>query len=165
MLREVDIPEVSGRLFLSRMPGRYGSFAQESQEIVNRGIDTVVSLTPLDEVSKKSPAYAEAISTNALSWERKEFPIQDYGIPTEREAFLNLAWGIAKDLQAGKRTLIHCGAGVGRTGTLAVCVLMALGMEREAALDSVDAADAGPETAEQRELVRWVSETFLERGN
>jgi protein-tyrosine phosphatase len=165
VLREVSVPEVSGRLFLSRMPGRRGSFSEESKEIAEHGIDTVVSLTSWDEVSTESPAYAEAINADALPWERTEFPIRDFGVPTDRAAFLDLARSIAIDLQAGRRIVIHCGAGVGRTGTLAVCVLMALGMGRKTAEDYVDAARAGPENEEQRRLVRWVSEALREDKN
>jgi protein-tyrosine phosphatase len=159
MLREVDTSKIPGHLFLSSMPGRYAPFGQDNQEIIDHAIDTVISLSPLDEIWQKSPEFAKAITNNAISWERKDFPIEDYDIPVDREAFVDLARDTARDLKSGKRVVIHCGAGIGRTGTLAACVLLALGMEHQNALDAVAATGSRPETQEQHELVKWVAET------
>jgi hypothetical protein len=56
------------------------------------------------------------------------FAVADYGIPEDRETFWHLAQCLAAGLHSGERVLIHGGAGIGRTGTLAICVLLALGM-------------------------------------
>jgi len=40
----------------------------------------------------------------------------------------------------------------------AVCILLALGMEKEAASDQVNSAGSHPETEEQEELIDWVVE-------
>lgn len=81
----------------------------------------------------------------------------DFSVPKDRAAFLDLVGSIASGLQAGERVLIHCGAGIGRTGTLAVCVLMALGMSHSEAYRAVRGAGSHPETPEQEELVDWVA--------
>ena len=51
--------------------------------------------------------------------------------------------------------LVHCAAGFGRSGTVAVCTLVALGVGRREALERVatDRPGAGPEVGAQRELV------------
>ena len=58
-------------------------------------------------------------------------------------------------LAAGGHVLVHCGAGIGRAGTLAVCVLMEHGVGRDDALALVarHRPMAGPEVGAQRELV------------
>jgi protein-tyrosine phosphatase len=66
-----------------------------------------------------------------------------------------MASDIADRLKAGGRVLIHCGAGIGRTGTLATCVLLALGDAYATAAWVVADAGSHPETAAQRELVSW----------
>lgn len=158
MLREVELNEISGRLFLSRMPGREGPFDAESELIRAKGIETVYSLTDLAEVEKKSPDYAEAIKNQTLPWERVEFPIIDYGVPSDHSGFLALARNIASKLRDGENVLIHCGAGVGRTGTLAASTLIALGLDRSEALARVSRAGSGPERSKQSELVAWVGD-------
>ena len=60
---------------------------------------------------------------------------------------------LADDLKAGHTILIHCGAGVGRTGTMGAAVLMALGFTAKAALTTVNAAGSEPETKAQRALL------------
>ena len=51
--------------------------------------------------------------------------------------------------------LVHCGAGIGRAGTLAVCLLMEHGVAADDALALVarHRPMAGPEVGAQRELV------------
>jgi len=65
---------------------------------------------------------------------------------------------MAQALRLGERVLIHCGAGIGRTGMLATCVLMHLGVSRCEATQAVTGAGAGPETIPQEGLVGWVAD-------
>jgi atypical dual specificity phosphatase len=144
------------------MPGRCEPFEEAQKEIQRQGITRVVCLTPEEEIRSKSPEYASALEGGAFSWIHIEFPIPDYGVPQDEEAFLNLVRSIAHQLQEGERVLIHCGAGHGRTGTVAICVLMALGLEKDEAEERVEDAGSAPETAEQRGLVEWVAK-YLRR--
>ena len=58
-------------------------------------------------------------------------------------------------VDAGETLLVHCGAGIGRAGTVAACILMALGVGRDEALRTVAAHRpmAGPEAGAQRDAV------------
>jgi protein-tyrosine phosphatase len=58
-------------------------------------------------------------------------------------------------LDGGASLLMHCGAGIGRTGTVATCVLLAMGVGREDALRTVAEHRplAGPEGGAQHEAV------------
>ena len=159
MLREVSLPaDISGHLFLSHMPGRYSPFPKDEAVITDANVDTVVCLAPLDEIRKKSPGYAKAIDTQRLKWRSRPFPIGDYGVPRgeDRAAFLTLVGDVANALREARTVLIHCGAGVGRTGMAAIGVLLALGQPLDPAIVAVQRAGSQPETKDQAALVQWV---------
>jgi len=161
MLRPVPLPPgVPGNLFLSGMPGYYDSFFEERDLIVAAGVQTVFCLPPMEEIRRKSPVYARAIEAGELPWEMRHFPIEDLSVPDDEEAFVALAREAADDLRAGQRVMIHCTAGIGRTGLLAVCVLMALGMSRDAAVQAVHSAGSDAEMPAQRALIRRVARIF-----
>lgn len=160
MLRAVRLDDdVAGQLFLSAMPGRHRPFAEDCSAIVERGITSVVCLAPLDEVQRKAPEYADALARGSLAWKCHEFPISDFCVPPDstRSELLRLIRSVAERVRAGKRVLIHCGAGIGRTGTVALGVLFALGLSSEDAERRVREAGSYPETDEQRALVEWLT--------
>jgi len=157
MFRSVHLPpSLPGQLHLHSMPGRHETMAEIEAEMTAQSVAQVISLTGLAEIRAKSPAFAQAIAAG-FPWPRTEFPIEDFGVPADRAGFLALAQEMAGDLRRGDNLLVHCGAGIGRTGTLAACALICLGLDKAAALQAVHEAGAGPETDEQAELVRWVA--------
>ena len=62
---------------------------------------------------------------------------------------------LAVALRRGESVLLHCAAGIGRTGTAAACVLKALGLPAQHALQRVRDAGSNPQNAEQSGLVAW----------
>lgn len=155
MLRPVALPSaVPGGLYLHSMPGRYETWPEARAEIEACGIGTVVCLAPREEVRRKSPSYAAVMEAGMPGFELLEFPIEDFAAPDDRVDFGALALRIADSLRGGGRTLIHCAGGVGRTGTLAACVLIELFVSRDRALEAVGDAGAGPENESQRRFVR-----------
>jgi protein-tyrosine phosphatase len=149
MFRPVELPEgLAGRLFLHSMPGRYEAYEDTRQEIARCQISRVLCLAPLVEVKTTSSLYAQAIEAAGLPWIHEMFPVADYGIPEDRDTFWRLTQRLAAGLQSGEEMLIHCGAGIGRTGTLAICVLMALGMTTDHAHATVRAVGSSLETVE-----------------
>jgi len=142
-------------LYLAAMPGRHGSLERTWEDLRREEVQVIVCLAEREEIRRKSPTYAAALAAQALPCPVELFPIPDFGAPGDREAFWALACRTAKWLIGGERIAIHCGAGIGRTGTLATCVLLALGEPLARAEEAVLAARSHPETAAQRALVSW----------
>ncbi len=60
----------------------------------------------------------------------------------------------ARELPDGPRTYIHCGAGIGRTGTFAGAVLCRIGYAPENTCAEIRAAATFPVTEQQRALAK-----------
>jgi protein-tyrosine phosphatase len=161
--REVTLLDgITGHLFITQMPGRTGDWEGDLKVLNDTHPDVVVCLTPLDEIQQESPGYANAITFDKFGWDQVMLPIPDFGLPDDRDAYLRLVLATADQLREGQRVVVHCGAGIGRSGTFAMCVLIALGLPIYAAEERVRAVGSGPETEGQHELVEWVAEMLGE---
>ena len=161
MFRPVILSDlVSGRLYLHSMPGQHEDFKKAKDDISRCKISKVVCLTPFEEIRKKSPDYFKAIKEKEIMFDLLMFPISDYGVPDNPNRFLQLAKDIGSSLQAGENVLIHCGAGIGRTGTFAVITLIALGLTAEESQMRVAIAGSFPETNIQKNFIELVHSYF-----
>ena len=127
------------------------------------GIGRIVCLTPLSEIRDRSKQYYELITAGSLPWKFDQFPIPDFGVPRDWDSFLNLVYDTASNVRSGERILIHCYAGIGRTGTFAMVLLMALGMSRVDGAAAVRMAHAHPEGMDQQDLIDWCAEKIQKR--
>jgi protein-tyrosine phosphatase len=157
--------QLSGELYLHSMPGRNEPLEEIWSDLVELRIDRIVCLAPDEELRRKSPSYAAALGANTVPVDVHRFPITDFGAPDDPEAFLDSVLGTARHLQAGGRMLVHCGAGIGRTGMYATGVLMALGIAMDMARDLVSNAGAGPERHTQEDALRRLEEKLKRRGS
>ena len=65
------------------------------------------------------------------------FAIRDMDVPEEAEVedYEAVILKIVEHLEAGRNVVEHCRGGLGRTGTVAACVLVALGHSAKASVD------------------------------
>lgn len=153
-LRRLELPdEVSGRLWLSAMPGRFSPWPGFLREAAEAGLTRIVCLTPMEEVQRLSPAYHRAIHGDTLPCRWMALPMRDFGVPDEPDVFRSGVAELVSALRQGEVALLHCAAGIGRTGTTAACVLKALGLSTADALRQVRAAGSNPESAGQSGLI------------
>jgi len=148
-------PEVPGRLWLGPMPGRFDPWSVFVQDAARTGLGLVVCLAPRSELAELSPEYQAALVRGGLPWRWMNVPMRNFGLPEEPAAFRRDIASIAQELRNGQSVLLHCAAGLGRTGSAAACLLKSLGVDEEAALQRVRAAGSNPQNAEQSGLVHW----------
>lgn len=155
-LRRVRLPDdVPGSLWLSAMPGRFGSWREFEGDARDAGLKMVVCLTDIAEVQELSPQYHEAIKRGGAAYEWVNLPVPNFGVPKDREAFRIGIGRVAQALRTGQPVMMHCAAGMGRTGSAAACVLKSLGLATDAALRHVRDAGSNPQNAAQSGFVDW----------
>ena len=153
-LRSLPISDIAaGTLWLGPMPGRFDGWGEFMAEARERQINLVVCLTPIEEVESLSPTYWRAIADGSLDFRFMNLPVQNFGVPRELAAFRDGIDQIADSLKAGDVVMLHCDAGIGRTGTAAACLLKRMGLPKIEALQRVRDAGSNPENALQSGLV------------
>ncbi len=151
--RRLQLPlSAKGQLYLHSMPGRREDWNQFEAAAADCKIQGIVCLADDAEIASKSPSYAKVLGEK-FPYQLYSFPIPDFGVPTEESDFRAFIESVAKRVRDGDFLLAHCGAGIGRTGMFASCLLIALGCSTDEAHTAVKAAGSGPETDEQRQLV------------
>jgi protein-tyrosine phosphatase len=136
MFREVQLSEyITGRVFLNSMPGRIEAMQDFLSEAEEKKISRIINLTGEEEIRDKSPDYQEFLQreekTSALKVE--SFPVIDFSAPEDDQLFFQFAEKVARTVISGENVIVHCGAGKGRTGMFAICLLLVMGLERETA--------------------------------
>ena len=138
-----------GQLWLQSMPGRLESWPAFLDEARAAQLTVVVCLNPLEEVAQLSPAYHKAIAEGRLPFRWQHLPMRDFGLGADPAAFRLGVEQVANSLVLGQHVLLHCAAGIGRTGTVAACVLKQLGLPAALALARVREAGSNPQSALQ----------------
>lgn len=156
VLRPVQLPpDVPGQLWLGAMPGRFGQWPAFEADAVRSRLGLVVCLTPRSEVAELSPLYYAAVVAGRVPFRWQLVAMRNFGLPEDPASFRRDIQDIAAALRQGDGVLLHCAAGMGRTGTAAACVLKALGLDAAEALQRVRDAGSNPQNAEQSGLVDW----------
>jgi protein-tyrosine phosphatase len=140
------------------MPGYHrdiGHHLEHWYRLAARGTPYLVCLTSERERAKKAPDYEEFLDGVSVRERWIEFPITDRSIPADMSGFLPFVDGLRELLcSAASVLVVHCAAGVGRTGMIAASVLVRAGLAHDDARARVRAAGSEPETVHQMRLVR-----------
>ncbi|MCH8622129.1 protein-tyrosine phosphatase family protein [Undibacterium sp. TS12] len=149
-----DIYKVSqiGKGFLAVMakPVAGEWIEDEFRGIAQFGIRRLVSLLESHEIRELGLQTVPGLCA-AHQIDFVHFPIKDRGLPSSLSATQELVTQVHNDLLHGQNTVIHCRAGIGRTGLLASAVLIRHGLDVMTALATVSKARGitVPDTEEQ----------------
>lgn len=113
-------------------PGGHGSndrldLERDLAKLRGMGLGGIVSLT---ETPLSTP------SIDLLNFSYIHVPIDDMGIPytSEIDRFVVFVETVKK---SGKGVVVHCGAGIGRTGMMLACYLVSQGESTQSAIETV----------------------------
>jgi ADP-ribosyl-[dinitrogen reductase] hydrolase len=154
-----------GRLLAGEHPTgtTVAATAARLRRLLDAGINSFIDLTERDELT----AYDGELPAS-VHYLRS--PIPDHGVPDEPRRMVALLDYLDEALRVGRVVYLHCRAGIGRTGTVAGCLLAEQGRSGDAALAELNRLwqQSGrsalwpwiPETPEQTEYVRsWARST------
>ena len=120
--------ELIGNGFLAVMakPNSGERIEDEFLGIANEGVNQIVSLLEAHE------AYALGLQNEKFLSERNgmefiSFPIEDRGLPKSVSEFSKFTRELYHQIAGGKNTVVHCHAGIGRTGIVAAGILLHCG--------------------------------------
>ena len=127
---------------------------EEFLGIAHFGIKRLVSLLEQQEIKELGLSSAPTLcASNGVEY--LHFPIQDRGVPSSLAKSHLLVENLHSNILRGTNTVIHCRAGIGRTGLLAAAVLVRHGYGATEAFHLVSKARGVqvPDTPEQYEWV------------
>jgi protein-tyrosine phosphatase len=145
-----------GQIGISPIPGASGDFEADVSMILLWRPDMVISLTTDPEMGGLSEQdMAFRLYRNNIEW--VHLPVGDYGVPDAAgtAAWADLSPKVHAILERRGRVLVHCKGGRGRSGMLAMRVLVEAGFTPQAAFSEVRAVRPGAvETEAQQD---WAS--------
>jgi protein-tyrosine phosphatase len=150
----IPLPRTAGALWLC---GRKDVGPDPEAALAWAGAATIVCLNHIDELAMRYPDYVAWLRRN-IGGRAIWYPIANFHAPSARSV-LPIVGMITDRLEQGEGVVMHCAAGQGRAGTIATCVLMALGDSATEAVRTVasNRVFAGPGSPAQWALVEGVA--------
>lgn len=140
----------SGSLSVMAKPTSGEWIEEEFLAIAESGINKIVSLLEKRE-SIEVGLGEECTLTTKNGMEYISYPIPDRGLPNSVEQFATFTKQLYHETAGGLHTVIHCRAGIGRTGLVAAGVLLHCGFEPIKAFEHISKRRrvSVPDTQEQ----------------
>jgi len=144
-----------------KTPGLYNFWNRDLDTDLDRlkklGVNTITPFLEDGELERlRIPGLVEAAKARGMRVRR--FPFHDMGIPENIDDAVLFVRTVVQQFQKGERVLMHCNGGLGRAGTMAACVRLALGLDSgpEEAIATIRRL-RGPRAIETREQERFVA--------
>lgn len=166
---------LDGRIGITEAPGRHdGGHRRDLEADLTRlvehyAIDMLITLLERGQYEKDE--LADLGITDLLVRAQKHgiesewWPLPDGGVPVSLDRLAALVERILLRVRTGGVVVIHCRAGLGRSGLVAACCLNALGATVSEALASVRSVrPAAVETAAQHQCLRAFDELWRRRA-
>ena len=173
-----DEVQTPGRLGMTFAPGMWAGSVQGRWErdlaadirALEKEYETSVLVSLMEKHEYQGYRIPELLEQDDIgNIEILRFAIKDMGVPQEAESegFEAFVRDVVQRLEQGQNVVVHCRGGLGRTGTLAACVLVALGRHTaDEAIAAVREARKGTvQTREQEDFVRLFEGMVPTRGN
>ncbi len=141
-----------GHLGLCALPGRENDYVGDLTALTLFAPHLVLSLVQIHEYQRHGPALMADLAAHGIAQIR--FPIRDFGTPNSA-LWPPLSIQLHAILAKGQSVLIHCLAGCGRTGTIALRLMIESGEDPNAAL--VRLRQARPCAVETKAQLRWAT--------
>jgi protein-tyrosine phosphatase len=145
----------SGRLGIMPRPRGGEDLGQEVSALAAQGVGMVVSLLePAEARELELQAEGPLCAEHGIRF--VQFPIPDRGVPESMSSLSQLLNEMITVLTQGGTIAVHCRAGIGRTGVVAACALIRLGLPRDRVFQVLSEARGlrMPDTAEQESWVK-----------
>ncbi len=164
-LRIAEVPAAAGLIGITLCPGKVDPHAMTGPADRDLAIDVAaiaawdarVVVTLLDDAEMELlhvTGLGAAVVHDGMEW--LHLPINDHAIPDAafEERWKAVGPHLETILRGGRRVLVHCRGGLGRSGMIASRMLVELGVPADEAIARVRAARPGAiETAEQVDYV------------
>jgi len=166
----VCLKKIKGKLGMTFAPGKQEEFSLARGYQITRDIDKDLHrleveynahiLVTLNQDFELEQMKIGNIAAKAAEHhiQSLKFSIVDMQAPKaqEKESFHNFVKQIVQQLKDGKNVIIHCKEGKGRTGMLAACCLVELGLEPKRAVNTVRRTRPGT-------IQTWVQESYINK--
>ena len=152
----------SGSLAIMAKPDTSADPSSAFADLSEQGVTHLVSLLEPIEADLVGLRF-EAMLCETQDIRFINFPISDMSVPLEMDAFLAMAADIYELVQRGQRVVVHCYAGIGRSGMMACAVIMQhKGTTASSAIEAVTKARGReiPDTNEQIRFIHGLEQTI-----
>jgi protein-tyrosine phosphatase len=150
----------SGFLAVMAKPVSGEWIEEEFMGIANEGINSIVSLLELHE-SYELGLQNEKHLAEKNGMEFVSYPLKDRGLPSSVDEFKNFTKELYHQIAGGKNTVIHCRAGIGRTGVVAAGVLLHCGFKPDEAFKHIS-EKRGVQVPDTEEQINWIVGNYSE---
>ena len=135
-LSNIPLKQITdGQLWISHYPGKTGIRDRLFQakidllELKKKKIDIVVSLLKKEELEAlQISTLFELIKKHKFT--HYYFPIEDKSVPKNNVELIRLLNELCAKIHKNKKILLHCNAGLGRSGLIAALICKKLGISK-----------------------------------